>query len=977
MANLINHRDRVRGVLSCFLGADHRSTLPHIEQRATTAPVACSCPSKMLNGAASGDARKKPAMLACVRPAAACGSDHARKSNRFLVAEGRTATYIVERATNRRSQRSKPSRLDAVSIRGSRRDELESVMAWKDIIGARFSPAEFDDYVRQLVFTTWRPQFVVVHNTGSPTLAERPVGFTPAHIQNLVTYYRDGLGWSAGPHCFVDQNGIWVFTPLTTPGVHSPSWNDKTWGVETLGEYEAEAFTDPIHENLVACLATLHSLIPLDVNNLRFHKEDPITDHTTCPGKNIDKIILIQDVHTLIAARQTLAAPSSGRLSGRSPAAVVPQSHFFADHGSLTQGSGYGPKSTDEYRVTGLVKAPADVNAYAAVNGMVMIQRVADKTNPGTYLGNVVNLVLKPFKQPIKGFTRVKYFIYRNVRLDSFLKGASATDEALVRNKAGGSQFIQNLWVIHTAQNGAAPFKSTVLGFDPPNQPGTAAIDKWFHRQNASEQLPFAASGEQIGKFYANSGNDSFGIEIILEGPFEPDYENVRTSTETIIAVPATAAGTDSQLQRARILNYIDPAAFYGMHMAPGGSLEVQDGSTKKKLKGVAVYDNVVTKFATANTLYTDIRNENGLALDFYGAYLDGTGNALEVGPNPTSLTAQPYASDKWPLIIRKSVAEANANAFNLVVLRLRRAYNKKPILYLLHGEADRKTTKGRFIADTDLIAAAAANTNAITLRYPNKDLGSGQRIGVAWMIRADYALRQDPANIPFSPKVVPTATYRDNLFGPIDADLPWTVNNPVIAWATSEDKKYVDGDGVAALGFEHMADRGVAFSQWTGAASTAGTVLFYATAKDSFVNKTKLFTPQNGTASGVSNRDTFFAEPMLFEGLAAGYDSITDGPTVVQTMVLRAGLPNPRPPEAMLLLGLTRGEVDTQLVPLTGLDPRYPRNVLLEEVAGSPFTDSRGKTYRKYKAGLRGIKINGDAERVFPSTDVIVYTID
>jgi hypothetical protein len=123
---------------------------------------------------------------------------------------------------------------------------LESVMAWKDIVGARFSPAEFDNYVRQLVFTTWRPQFVVVHNTGSPTLAERPVGFTPAHIQNLGTYHRDGRGWSAGPHCFVDQNGIWVFTPLTTPGVHSPSWNDKTWGVETLGE--AEAFTAPIQE---------------------------------------------------------------------------------------------------------------------------------------------------------------------------------------------------------------------------------------------------------------------------------------------------------------------------------------------------------------------------------------------------------------------------------------------------------------------------------------------------------------------------------------------------------------------------------------------------------------------------------------------------------------------------------------------------------------------------------------------------------
>ncbi|HEV3457042.1 MAG TPA: peptidoglycan recognition family protein, partial [Thermoanaerobaculia bacterium] len=490
-------------------------------------------------------------------------------------------------------------------------------MAWKDIVGARFSPAEFDDYVRQLVFTDWRPQFVVVHNTGSPSLADRPAGFTPAHMQNFVHYYRDTQGWSAGPHCFVDQNGIWVFTPLTTTGVHSPSWNSMSWGVETLGDYSTEAFTDPIHEHLVACLATLHAVIPLDVNNLHFHKEDPLTTHL-CPGVNIIKPVLIHDVQTLISSRQTLADPARGRYTGASPAEVAPESHFFADHGSLTQTDAiaYGPVTDDKenkYRVTGLVKATADVNAYAAVSGIVMIQRVADENNPGTYLPNVVNLVLKPYKQPIKGFTRVKYFIYRNLRLDAFLKGTSAADEALVRNKTSGSSFIQNLWTIHTAQNGTAPFQSTVLGFDPANQLGTAGIDKLFHRQNANEQLPFAARGDQIGTFYTNSGADAFGIEILLEGDFEPDYDYVRTSTETVIDVSGAAAGTDSQLQRARILNYLDPAAFYGMHMAPAGWLEVQSGSAKKKLKGVAVYNDVVQQFATHNTLYIDVRNENGL----------------------------------------------------------------------------------------------------------------------------------------------------------------------------------------------------------------------------------------------------------------------------------------------------------------------------------------------------------------------------
>lgn len=178
-------------------------------------------------------------------------------------------------------------------------------MAWKGIVGARFSPDGFDDYARHLAFTAWRPQFVVVHNTGIPTLAQRPLGFTTAHIEGLVAYYRDEQGWSAGPHCFVDQNGIWVFTPLTTSGVHSPSWNAIAWGVETLGDYATEAFTDPIHANLVSCLATLHMTAGLDVGILRFHKEDVRTTHKGCPGAHIDKARLIQDVHDLIVSRES------------------------------------------------------------------------------------------------------------------------------------------------------------------------------------------------------------------------------------------------------------------------------------------------------------------------------------------------------------------------------------------------------------------------------------------------------------------------------------------------------------------------------------------------------------------------------------------------------------------------------------------------------------------------------------------------
>src|SRR5712692_11270909 len=46
------------------------------------------------------------------------------------------------------------------------------------------------------------------------------------------------------PHLFVADDLIWVFTPLTVSGVHSPSWNSITWGVEMVGNFDTEDFQD-------------------------------------------------------------------------------------------------------------------------------------------------------------------------------------------------------------------------------------------------------------------------------------------------------------------------------------------------------------------------------------------------------------------------------------------------------------------------------------------------------------------------------------------------------------------------------------------------------------------------------------------------------------------------------------------------------------------------------------------------------------
>jgi hypothetical protein len=102
---------------------------------------------------------------------------------------------------------------------------------------------------------------------------------------------------------FVADDLIWAFTPLTVSGVHSPSWNNVAWGVEMVGDYAVEPFGDAVRNNAVSALATLHALCGLDPNSLRLHKEDPETTHD-CPGKNVSKDAMIQDVLAVLSRGQ-------------------------------------------------------------------------------------------------------------------------------------------------------------------------------------------------------------------------------------------------------------------------------------------------------------------------------------------------------------------------------------------------------------------------------------------------------------------------------------------------------------------------------------------------------------------------------------------------------------------------------------------------------------------------------------------------
>lgn len=192
-------------------------------------------------------------------------------------------------------------------------------MSWKPIVAKRFSVTEFPGYVQSLRWTTWRPNFIVLHNTAVPSLSQRPSGLTLQHIRNLEAYYRDTQGWPSGPHAFVDDvddGGIWIFTPLVTPGTHSPSWNGSSLGIEMLGDFSRESFTDgrglAVRKNVVIAMAALNNALGLRAEGFKFHVEDPRTSHD-CPGIRARSCRpqLIEEIRVAMGSKAS-SAPAAG-----------------------------------------------------------------------------------------------------------------------------------------------------------------------------------------------------------------------------------------------------------------------------------------------------------------------------------------------------------------------------------------------------------------------------------------------------------------------------------------------------------------------------------------------------------------------------------------------------------------------------------------------------------------------------------------
>ena len=410
--------------------------------------------------------------------------------------------------------------------------------------------------------------------------------------------------------------------------------------------------------------------------------------------------------------------------------------HAFANMTNLeqTQSQAFGIVDGNRFRLTSTFTTTAnlgvDVNAYAVLDGFVFVQHnTADDT---------INLVLRPLRQAEIGFTRVKYFIYRGLRKEDFMDAGDPT-KVRADTAAPKGNFIDSM---HKVQNDRAPGEDlmmTALGWNPGGQNAKDFLDTYFFSTNPDQQLPFVKRGMTIGRYKNDAATDEFGFEIVLaEGNQLITLDNIRAK-EFILDVSGISNPDEKRWKREKILHYIDPAAYYGMHFY--SKIEYPDLNNADpnliktdSLDGNSNYATVVSKFFTRNRLYVDIRNENGYSYNFYENYTitDGgpeDGNSIRTNnkpPDQAPLNSGKYRTQDWPLLIVDHAGNPiiSDSDFNNYYLQLQRADNGDPIIYLEYGFALTGTTnnsnyfiKGVELQNQSVVDAISPVTNVITVR--------------------------------------------------------------------------------------------------------------------------------------------------------------------------------------------------------------------------------------------------------------------
>jgi len=253
-----------------------------------------------------------------------------------------------------------------------------------------------------------------------------------------------------------------------------------------------------------------------------------------------------------------------------------------------TSDQAYGPLNASQYNVTSLFTGGSNPMCYAVVNGRVLIVQQKDNENR-------INLILKP---DTTGYgLSISYFIYRGLIKSDFLV-QSDNGYSVRPQGSDDSDFIKNL------RKGQNPDSALNLYDD-------LSDDYLILDLFNSEDYQFAniKQGESFGHFDSQS---SYGFEIMLDDLFfNPSLQLARINSNLI----DTTSQDNPEVGKLQVLNYVDPVAYYGLFVHPNFSVGTNQTPSSVTMDDVYQFIN---KFYTKNSIYLDIRDENGYPIDWF-----------------------------------------------------------------------------------------------------------------------------------------------------------------------------------------------------------------------------------------------------------------------------------------------------------------------------------------------------------------------
>lgn len=218
-------------------------------------------------------------------------------------------------------------------------------------IGQGLTADGFTAYVRDYNFGSIPPNFLVLHHTATPGATWAVSTGNPAalwdageqglsedaimqqrkgRLDGIMRFYRTTYPtWPAGPHLFVDDRYIWLFSPMNDWGVHAKegngSGNSYSIGIEVVGDYTNVVWPEPVANLVGHAVAVLKQR--LGTFELRYQRmAGGISSHRdynkpACPGNAISNDFYLDAINR---AYQRLTGGGTISVMQAQPAPAAP-----------------------------------------------------------------------------------------------------------------------------------------------------------------------------------------------------------------------------------------------------------------------------------------------------------------------------------------------------------------------------------------------------------------------------------------------------------------------------------------------------------------------------------------------------------------------------------------------------------------------------------------------------------------------------